>query len=230
MNPRILLHGLLVLFSLVAIGYLARLSGLADMLETQWVDSHVRGQGRRGEMLFVAAGMLATAVGFPRQVIAFMAGYAFGFAHGTALGVLAAMLGCLLTFYYARLFGRSLIVARFPGQVRRLDAFVRDYPFSMTLLIRLLPAGSNVVTNLAAGVSGVRGLPFFGGSALGYLPQTLIFALVGSGIHVEPVLRIGVGVVLFVVSGMLGVFLYRRMRHDRQFDPELEREMTGKNA
>ncbi|MFT5539807.1 MAG: putative membrane protein YdjX (TVP38/TMEM64 family), partial [Alphaproteobacteria bacterium] len=84
--------------------------------------------------------------------------------------------------------------------------------FSTALLIRLLPVGSNLLTNLAAGVSGVRAVPFVAGSTLGYVPQTLIFALVGSGLHIEPALRIGASVVLFVVSGMLGVYLFRRYR------------------
>jgi uncharacterized membrane protein YdjX (TVP38/TMEM64 family) len=226
MNLRSILHSLSVLLSLVAIAFLVRYSGLADTLEADWLDRHVLGQGIRGEMVFLAVGMLATAVGFPRQVIAFTSGYAFGFVQGTILGLLATLLGCVVTFYYARLFGRSLIVKRYPDKIKRLDDFVRDYPFSMTLLIRLLPVGSNVVTNLAAGVSGVRAIPFLSGSALGFLPQTLIFALVGSGIQVDPLLRIGVGVILFVASGMLGVYLYRRMRHDRQFDPALEQDLS----
>jgi uncharacterized membrane protein YdjX (TVP38/TMEM64 family) len=226
MNLRSILHGLSVLLSLVAIAYLARFTGLADMLETSWLDLHVRGQGIKGEIVFVAVGMIATAVGFPRQVIAFTSGYAFGFFQGTMLGLLATLLGCIVTFYYARLIGRSLIVSRYPEKIKRLDDFVKDYPFSMTLLIRLLPVGSNLVTNLAAGVSGVRALPFFSGSALGFVPQTFIFALVGSGIHVDPLLRIGVGSLLFVVSGVLGVYLYRHMRHGRQFEPALERGLN----
>jgi uncharacterized membrane protein YdjX (TVP38/TMEM64 family) len=82
----------------------------------------------------------------------------------------------------------------------------------MATLIRLLPVGSNVLTNLVAGVSSVPLLPFLAGSLVGYLPQTVIFVLLGSGIHVQPVWRTVVSVALFVVSGLLGVVLYRRVR------------------
>jgi uncharacterized membrane protein YdjX (TVP38/TMEM64 family) len=106
-----------------------------------------------------------------------------------------------------------------------VDAFVRDNPFSMTLLIRLLPVGSNVATSLAAGLSSVAALPFLLGSGLGFVPQTAVFALVGSGVNVDPVWRIGLGVVLFVLSGALGVYLYRRLKHGKVYDEDLERKV-----
>jgi len=89
----------------------------------------------------------------------------------------------------------------------------------------LLPLGSNLVTCLAAGVSGVSALAFISGSAVGYLPQTIVFTLIGSGIEVDPEMRIGLSVVLFVVSGMLGVYLYRKHRHGKSFDEKIEREL-----
>lgn len=216
-KPRFLLKGLVLIAVFVLLGYL-----LSDIIDRDWIDRHVRGQGFTGELLFLAVGGLLTAAGLSRQVIAFLAGYAFGFLPGTLLGALAALLGCITAFYVARLLGRRLIGERFSGRIQKIDAFIHDNTFSMTLLIRLLPAGSNFAVNLAAGVSSVRAFPFFAGSGLGYLPQTLIFALIGSGISVDPTLRIGVGAVLFVVSGLIGVYLYRHYRHGRHLDRETE--------
>lgn len=225
MNIKLILRGLAVLLSLAAIGFLVRWSGLGDMLDQGWIDREVRGKGLNGELLFLAIGTLATGVGFPRQVISFMGGYAFGFVQGTFLGALATLFGCMSAFLYARLFGRSLVADRLGGRIAKVDAFVRDNPFTMTLLIRLLPVGSNIATNLAAGVSSVRALPFLLGSALGFVPQTAVFALVGSGVSVDPVWRIGLGTLLFVVSGVLGVYLYRALRHGKVYDEELEQKL-----
>ena len=55
---------------------------------------------------------------------------------------------------------------------------------------------------------------FVGGSALGYIPQSFIFALLGSGITLQPGLRISLSVVLFLISAALGVYLFRRFRRD----------------
>lgn len=221
-----IVKGLPVLVSLVAIGFLVKYSGLGNLLDEAWIDSAVRGQGLAGDLLFIGVGALATAVGMPRQVVAFMGGYAFGFVLGTLLSTLATLIGCALGFYYARLFGRSLVSQRFGGKARKMDDFIREHPFSMTMLIRLLPVGSNLVTNLAAGVTSVAFAPFLLGSALGYLPQNAIFALVGSGIGVDPVWRIGLGVALFAISAVLGVYLYRRMRRGKSYDDTLDRDIA----
>ncbi len=224
MNWKPILRGLLVIVSLVVLGYFIKSSPLGSMLDEKWIDAEVRGKGLAGEMLFVGVAAMFTAFGFPRQVVSFMGGYAFGFVMGTTLSVLGTILGCIAAFYYARLLGRRLIASRFPARVKKIDAFIHDNPFSMSLLIRLLPVGSNLITSMAAGVSSVRGLPFFAGSGLGYIPQNLIFALIGSGINLDedPTLRIGIGVLLFIAIGMLGVHLYRRYRHGVSLDSEMD--------
>jgi uncharacterized membrane protein YdjX (TVP38/TMEM64 family) len=225
MNPRILLRGILLIGSLVAFGYLLEVTDLGSHLDKAWIDSEVRGKGLNGALLFVAVGTLFTGVGLPRQLIGFLGGYAFGFLWGTLFSLAAATLGCIAAFFYARWLGRSLIKARFPERIRRLDQFISGNPFSMTLLIRLLPVGSNLATNLAAGVTRVSPLAFFLGSALGYIPQNAVFALAGSGINLDPVFRIGLATALFVISALLGVYLYRRFRHGRSFDRAVDQEL-----
>ena len=222
MSPRAILKGLLLIASLAALGFLAKHGHLADMLSEGWIDAEVRGKGWSGYLLFLAMGAATTALGFPRQVVAFLAGYAFGFISGSVLGVVAALLGCILAFFYARWFGRGLVAHRFPGRIRKVDDFLRGHPFSMAVVIRLLPVGSNLVTNLLAGVTSVRGLPFFAGSAVGYVPQTLVFALAGSGVHFNPALRLTLAGVLFVVSSLIGVWLYRKHRHGVALEADLD--------
>jgi uncharacterized membrane protein YdjX (TVP38/TMEM64 family) len=217
MNPRLLLKGLILMASLLAIGWGVEASGLFHRLDAQWVDAEIRGS-EIGWLIYVGLGAVATAVGVPRQAVCFGAGYAFGLGEGVLLAEIASGLGCLLCFLYARLLGRELVRHRFAG---RLDAFLKGHPFSMAMLIRLLPVGSNVITNLMAGVSSVPLLPFLAGSVVGYLPQTAIFVLLGSGIHVQPIWRTVASVALFVASGLLGVLLYRRMRQGKSFDGTL---------
>lgn len=224
------LRGFILIASFVAAGFLVKTVGLHGFFDTDWIDQQIRGRGLSGEALFVLAGAALTAIGLPRQAVSFLGGYAFGFGLGTGLALLASLGGCIVAFYYARLLGRSFILARFPDRIRRIDAFLHDNPLSMTLLIRLLPVGSNVLTSMAAGVSGVRALPFFLGSLLGYVPQTVIFTLLGSGIHLEPEIRIGASVVLFVVSGALGIYLFRRYRKSRALDDDVDEPSEDSTA
>jgi uncharacterized membrane protein YdjX (TVP38/TMEM64 family) len=212
MNFRILAKGLFLMASLLAIGWAVQISGVFHSLDEHWVDSEIRGNGVSGWLYYLGFGALAVAVGLPRQAVCFLAGYGFGLGEGLVLAETASGLGCLLCFLYARLFGRELVRHRFADRLEKLDTVLRDHPLSMTMMIRLLPVGSNILTNLVAGVSSVRFLPFLGGSLIGYLPQTAIFVLLGSGIHVQPVWRTAISVALFVASGLLGVLLYRRVR------------------
>ena len=209
------LRGLVLIAGFVALGYLIKISGLDQLVNEGWIDREIRGRGLTGEIIFLAVGAGLTAIGFPRQAVSFLGGYAFGMGEGTALALAASVLGCILAFGCARVLGREAVRKRFGERIRRLDAFLHENPFSMALLMRLLPVGSNFLINLAAGVSGVRGVHFVAGSTLGYLPQTVVFALLGSGIHLEPGLRIGASVALFIVSGMLGVYLFRCFRTRR---------------
>ncbi len=225
------LRGLALIASFVALGYLFKAIGLYGLFDEAWIDRAIRGHGASGDLLFLAVGAGLTAVGFPRQAVSFLGGYAFGLAYGSFLSLVAATGGCVLAFTYARLLGRSAVRrSRFSARIRRLDVFLHDNPLSMTLLLRLLPVGSNVFVNLAAGVSGVRPVPFIAGSMIGYVPQTVIFALLGSGIRLDPGLRIGASVTLFVASGMLGVYLFRRYRRSRALDQDIAGALDGDAA
>lgn len=221
MTAKILFRSSALFISLVILGVVMKTTGLGIFFDEAWVDAAVRDQGGRGILLFVGVGWGLTSVGLPRQLVAFLGGYAFGLVAGTGLALAATTLGCVTAFLFARLVARDWVAGKISGRIRRVDDFLSDNPFSMTLLIRLLPLGSNFLTNLAAGVSSVRPWPFFAGSALGYVPQMVVFALIGSGVSLDTELRIGLSVVLFVVSGLIGISLYRKYRHGKTFDDAL---------
>ena len=222
MKVRVILKGLALMLSLALLGYLFNSSDLGNSVNEAWIDARVRGHGLNGALLFLLMGGVFTAIGLPRQIIAFLGGYAFSIALGTLLGALAALLGCMLSFGYARLFGKGFLRAKLGERAGRFDQFIHEHPFSMTVLIRLLPVGSNLLTNLAAGISSIRPAPFFSGTLLGYLPQTLVFALVGSGVHIAPTLKLSLAIGLFLISGALGAWLYRRFRHGQSLDDQID--------
>jgi len=230
MKPRVLLSGLALLATLVAVGWAIESGAFGEVLSKDWIDTRVRGQGIGGEVLYLCVAGLATAVALPRHVVSFLGGYAFGVALGTLLGLAGTVLGCLLTFFYARVIGRPLVSARLGARVQRIEDFLAAHPFWMTVLIRLLPVGNNFATNLAAGVSRVPALPFFLGSLLGYIPQTLVFALAGSGVDVGGVWRIAIAAALFLISGVIGAWLYRKYRHGKTLGAEVDEALEQPGA
>ncbi len=230
MKARVVVKGLALMLSLAALGFLFDASDLGNSVNEAWIDARVRGHGVSGALLFLLMGGLFTAIGLPRQIIAFLGGYAFSVGLGTLLGALAALLGCILSFSYARFFGRGLLRARLGERAGRFDRFIHDNPFAMTVLVRLLPVGSNLLTNLAAGISSIRSWHFYSGTLLGYLPQTLVFALVGSGVQIAPTLKLGLAAGLFLVSGAIGAWLYRRFRHGLSLDDQIDAALEETDA
>lgn len=198
---------LLMLAGLAAAGMVLRSTGFDPR-------QAVATAGERGPLSYVLIGMLACAAGLPRQIVAMAGGYAFGFWPGCALTLLAEIGGCAIDFAWARLLGRRLalrlIERRAGGRLQRLDRFLSERAFTATLTLRLLPLGSNLLLNLVAGVSGVAILPFLAASLIGYIPQTVVFALAGAGASVSDSAQFGLAAVLLLLSVALGFLLLRR--------------------
>lgn len=209
---------------LAAGGWLLRTLGAAP--GTEWVDRYVRDEGLAGEALFVLIAAAATAVGVPRQVAAFLGGYGFGTIMGVALALVGQVLGCAASFFWARLVGRGWAERRLAGRFGHRLRPVRDAlagsPFGATVAIRLLPIGNNLALNLLAGMAGIPALPFLAGSALGYLPQTLVFALLGKGVRVEGAWQLGLSALLLALSVGIGLWLLRRHRAGRSMDGDAD--------
>ncbi|MBL6080424.1 VTT domain-containing protein [Belnapia sp. T18] len=205
---------------LVAAGLLLR--ALGELLGTEWVDRTIRGRGLWGEGIFLLVGMAATAVGIPRQGVAFLGGYAFGVVVGTGLALLAQLLGCALSFAWARLVGRGWAERRLAGRLGRRLRPLRDLlasrPFDATLALRLLPLGNNLALNLLAGMAGIAAAPFLAASAIGYLPQTVVFALLGKGVRVDGAWQLGLSAMLLAGSVAIGFALLRQHRAGRALE------------
>ena len=226
-RPRILLKGVALLVSLALLGWLAEWLVETGVLSKRFVDTAVAGHGLSGYLTFLGIGALATALGFPRQVVAFLGGHAFGVVLGTSLALAATVAGCAATFTYARVFARSIVARRFAGRVRQFDEFLGLHPFQMTMIVRLLPVGNNALTGMLAGVSRVRVAPFLAGSAVGYLPQTVAFALAGGGTTLAPALEIALAAALFVASALLGISLYRKHRHGAGLEASIDEALES---
>jgi uncharacterized membrane protein YdjX (TVP38/TMEM64 family) len=219
-RQKALLKLLVLAGGLAAAGLLLRSFGAAP--GTDWADRNLRGQGLSGELLLLAVGTALTAVGVPRQAVAFLGGYAFGAAMGSLLGLLATLLGCALSFLWARLVARDWaerrLAGRFGRRLRPLRDALAENPFGATLALRLLPIGNNLALNLLAGMAAIPLLPYLAASALGYLPQTLVFAFLGKGVRVDGAWQLALAAGLFVISVGIGYWLLRRHRAARALE------------
>ena len=202
-------QGIVLILILLSAGFAANRSGLGVNLDQELVNLYANNSGIWGKLIFFGLESLWTAVGMPRQVISFIAGYTFGLVVGFLLAIFATGMGCIICFFVARFVGQEFITKRFPKSIKNADTFLKNNTFAVTLLVRLFPLGSNFATNLGAGISSARPSLFFTGSFIGYIPQTIIFALLGSGISLNPEIRISLSIILFAISTTLGIYLFK---------------------
>lgn len=186
----------------------------APRLDADLLERLANGPVWSGVAVYLGLGTLICAVGLPRQTAAFAAGYALaprlGLGPAVVLSLCTQLAGCVVNFVWARWLAGAWVMRRLPPRLRGLDGRLSGQPFRATLALRLLPLGSNIALNLLGGLSTVRLAPFLAASAIGYLPQTLIFAMLGNGMQVGRWAELGMAAGLFIASGLLGAGLMVR--------------------
>ncbi|MGH7097352.1 MAG: TVP38/TMEM64 family protein [Stellaceae bacterium] len=123
-----------------------------------------------------------TALSVPGAAVLTIAG---GFLFGTWIGgfgaVVGATLGASAIFLAARA-GLADLAARAGPRAARIAAGFRADAFNYLLVLRLVPLFPFWLVNLAAGIAGMRLLPYIAATFLGIIPGALVYAALGSGL------------------------------------------------
>ncbi|EHH1078739.1 VTT domain-containing protein, partial [Vibrio parahaemolyticus] len=134
-----------------------------------------------------------------------------GFAFGSVLGIVFCLVitlsSALCCYALACFLFKPILTRRFGQSLIRFQQFIGSAPFTKILIIRLFPIGNNLMTNLLSGIVSVPLKAFATASLIGYLPQTVIFVLAGSGIasanEWQIIISIGLGVISMILTGVL---------------------------
>lgn len=140
-----------------------------------------------GVFAYVLVYLARPIVLFPASVLTIVGGILFGPILGVAVVVVAANASAMLAYGVGRLLGRA------PGDpdtttapveaslARRWSNRMRDNSFETVLVMRLLFLPYDLV-NYLSGVLRLRWLPFLLATALGSLPGTVSFVLLGASL------------------------------------------------
>ena len=159
---------------------------------------------------------------FPASILTIVGGILFGPVLGVLVVVLAANASAMVAYGVGRLLGHApgtsdaVTGTEATSFVRRWSNRMRDSSFETVLIMRLLFLPYDLV-NYVSGMLRLQWLPFLLATALGSLPGTVSFVLLGASIDrvdegiggIDPA-TLGVGLVIFVVSLALARLLRRR--------------------
>jgi uncharacterized membrane protein YdjX (TVP38/TMEM64 family) len=134
--------------------------------------------------VFAALYIAAVALSVPGAlVLTIIAGFLFGPLLGGAIAALSATSGATLLFLVAR---GSLGEALRQRAGRRVQGFAEGFrrdAFHYLLFLRLVPVAPFWLVNLAPAFLGVQTRVFVTATALGILPATFAFAILGAGLE-----------------------------------------------
>lgn len=167
-----------------------------------------------GYILLFSILSIGTALGLPRQIAALSAGYFFSLTIGFTIALTATTLGCMLTYHLSQFGLYQFVHQKFPEKTKAVETFLSNSTFSKALLIRLLPLGSNFITNIVAGATRTPRLSFFSGSCLGFIPQMILFSAIGSGIAISAADQKKLTFTLALIAISIGIYLY--LRHKKR--------------
>lgn len=133
-------------------------------------------------LAYVGLYIVVTAISVPGAApLTIAGGLLFGTWLGGALTVAGATIGATAVFLAARTALADLLKRKAGPRVQKLRAgFERD-AFNYLFFLRLIPAFPFFLVNIAAGLFGMRTLPYVAATGLGIIPGTFVFASIGAG-------------------------------------------------
>lgn len=130
-------------------------------------------------LLYVAVVALSIPVAAPLSIAG---GFLFGWVLSVPMTIVAAVAGSVIVFQIVRTSFGAALAARSSGLVCRLSKGFAENGFSLLLFLRLAPVFPFYAVNAVAGLCRVPLRTFIIATAIGIIPGSIAFALVGSGL------------------------------------------------
>ncbi|MBV8826125.1 MAG: TVP38/TMEM64 family protein [Hyphomicrobiales bacterium] len=147
------------------------------------IDGFVTARCALAVAAFVAIYVAAVALSIPgATILTIVGGILFGWLVGALAAIVGATIGATIVFLIARGACGETILRRAGPLAAKLAEGFREDAFHYLLFLRLVPVFPFWLVNLAPAVVGVRVTTFVLATALGIIPGTFAYALVGNGL------------------------------------------------
>lgn len=136
-----------------------------------------------GWLMYVAVYTLRPLILFPASLLTVASGFVFGPVLGTALTLIGSNASAMVAYLVGRYFGGEAIEkeGEEKGALQRYTRRMRENSFETILAMRFIYLPYDLV-NYAAGFLKIRPVPFILATALGSIPGTLSFVLLGASV------------------------------------------------
>lgn len=132
--------------------------------------------------ILIGVFIISAFIGVPQWALIGASVIAFGPVMGAVYSWLATMISAAVDFWVGRLLGEKHLARLRRPWVQRFIARLKKSGFWVSFGVRLVPSGPFVLVNMAAGMSGMKFINYFGGTALGILPKIIAIAFLGQSL------------------------------------------------
>lgn len=177
----LLVVAVIILHTLAADGHFS-LAGLQAKVHifVNFVNEHYAAS----VLVYISSFIIGTMLFLPITVLfTLLGGFLFGVLFGTFYALLGIVVGSVCTFFMMRYVLRAFIQKRFAVQLQRFNHEIAEHGPRYLLTLQLLPATPTWVINAFAGLTHVSWQTFVWTTAVGMLPQTVMYAWLGKEFH-----------------------------------------------
>ena len=224
-----LIKALLLAALLIAVLAIVRFSPLGEHLKMSNMEAlkqRLVQFGALAPLVFLLGGAVAITLGMPRSVVSILGGLVFGLLGGILLALLAALLGSTFIFLLTKWLGRPLFKQKVGDYLKVLENHTRTDGFLIVIIMRQLPLTSLLI-NVLIGLTSISMGIFLLGSMVGLLPETVIFALFGSSLQENFVLRVSMASTLWIILILAIRMFFRRSPLAQSIARKLKAIKTG---
>lgn len=151
-----------------------------------------------------------------------VSGMLFDLPLALAVNVAGALVMLLEGYGIGRMGGRRLVddlTKKYP-KFGEFTGLKDSRPFLFALLIRTLKVVNYDLGSMYMGASGVKLLPYLGGSLTALLPELTLFALAGSGISNMNAMPAVYAAILYVIMTAGSILILRRMMKTKNYQEQ----------
>lgn len=147
---------------------------------------------------------------FPGMVLTITNAWLFGWKMGACYTWVGALLGAILDFSLARLYGKPIIEQMMRDKyTRSLNAYVDHHGAVAVLITRLTPIVPFKIVSYSAGLSNMPLKVFTLVTAVGQVPSIILFSVLGENILTNLNAMLAIMLLLMIIAGI--VFKFRNL-------------------
>jgi uncharacterized membrane protein YdjX (TVP38/TMEM64 family) len=167
--------------AVIAIGLFVTFGGVVE-IDREHLQQQIKGYGALAPLVFVAVAGGFGALFVPAPLFAILGGALFGPFVGIPLGICGSIVCALIGREIGAHLGRDAAEEVAGGRLVPLAGWLERYGIRAVVALRLMPATPDALLNYAAGLTRLHRWQVGVGTAIGAIPRTLGWGLVGAAI------------------------------------------------